>query len=599
MSDKESRISIVNLSNYVQPEIKEVPSRKYVTYGEKNNYFQYLIDRSRGSATNGAVIKSIIDLIHGEGLNEEDFYNIIPEADIQRLENDLKSMGQSAIQLQYFGGRKSVKGSHIPVESLAAEKADEKGVINAYYHSKDWSKVRSISDLERIPTFESKEKGGIEILYIKPYNSGLFYYSTVDYQGGLQYAELEEEIGNYHVNNIQNGLTPSMLINMNNGVPDEEKQKKIEQKIIKKYGGSSNAGRFILSFNDNKDAAATIDAVPLSDAAEQYQFLSDESMKKILVSHRVTSPLLLGLSTSTGFGSNADELKVASVLFETLVIKPFRKLLIQAFTKLDKFNGIERDLEFISLNPFMDDEEVTKEVTETTEETTEDAETVVDNENTELSAHQDDSLIANALIGLGEDEDLENWELIDSSEVDYKNESYLDGLIDELNSLNQPKESFLSKVYNFVTTGTARPNAKSEQDGENSQGVKFKVRYQYAPLAAGENSRDFCKRMVTASKIYRKEDIIAMENQSVNPGWGLGGANNYSIWLYKGGGGCHHKWFRKTYVQRTDTKIDIKSPLAPTISTTKARQEGFRAPENDSKVSVAPVNMPNKGFVNK
>jgi len=597
MSDKESRISIVNLSNYVQPEIKEVPSKKYVTYGTKNSYFQYLIDRSRGSATNGSVINSIIDMIYGEGLNDESFYDTIPEDDVKRLVNDLKRMGQCAIQLQYFGGRKSVKGSHIPVESLAAEKVDDKGIINAYYHSRDWSKVRSISDLDRIPTFESKEKGGIEILYIKPYNSGLFYYSTVDYQGGLQYAELEEEIGNYHINNIQNGLAPSMLINMNNGVPaTEEKAKEIERKIQAKYSGSSNAGRVVLMFNDNKESESTITPVPLSDASEQYQFLSNESMSKILVSHRVTSPLLFGLSTSTGFGSNADELKVASVLFETLSISPFRQLLIQGFEKLDKFNNTTRDLEFISLNPFMDDEEVTEEVTETTEETTEDAETVVDNENTELSAHQDDSLIANALIGLGEDEDLEKWELIDEREVDYLMEDYLDGQVEELNN---PKLSFKKKVYNFVTTGTARPNANSEQDGENSQGVKFKVRYQYAPLAAGENSRDFCKRMVTASKIYRKEDIIAMENQSVNPGWGLGGANNYSIWLYKGGGGCHHKWFRKTYVQRTDTKIDVKSPLAPTISTTKARQEGFRATANDSKVSVAPVNMPNKGFVNK
>jgi len=597
MDSKESRISIVNLSNYVQPEIKEVPSKKYVTYGAKNSYFQYLIDRSRGSATNGAVIKSIIDLIHGEGLNDESFYDVIPENDIQRLENDLKSMGQCAIQVQTFGKGKSAKGSHMPIESLAPEKADEKGVVNAYYHSRDWTKVRSISDLERIPAFNGKESKGVSILYIKPYNSGLFYFSTVDYQGGLQYAELEEEIGNYHINNIQNGLAPSMLINMNNGVPaTEEKAKEIERKIQAKYSGSSNAGRVVLMFNDNKESESTITPVPLSDASEQYQFLSNESMSKILVSHRVTSPLLLGLSTNTGFGSNADELKVASVLFETLVIKPFRKLLIQAFEKLDEFNGVNRDLEFISLNPFMYDEETTEEVVETTTEETEDAETVVDNENTELSAEHDDTLIANALIGLGEDEDLEKWELIDEREVDYLMEDYLDGQVEELNN---PKLSFKKQVYNFVTTGTARPNAKSEQDGENSQGIKFKVRYQYAPLAAGANSRDFCKRMVTASKIYRKEDIIAMENQSVNPGWGLAGADNYSIWLYKGGGGCHHKWFRKTYVQRDETKIDIKSPLAPTISTTKARSEGFRAPANDSKVSVAPVNMPNQGFVNK
>ena len=414
MSDQiQSNIRLINFSNYVQPKVEELHSKEYVTYGEKNEYFQYLIDRSNGSATNGAVIKSIIDMIFGEGLNEEDFYETIPEEDIRRLVNDIKKMGQCAIQVQTFGSGKKAKGSHIPVETLAAEKVNSEGEIEAYYYARDWEKVKSVSDLKRIPAFKGKESKGLSILYIKPYNSGLFYYSTVDYQGGLQYAELEEEIGNYHINNIQNGLAPSMLINMNNGVPKtEEKAKQIERRITEKYTGSSNAGRFVLMFNDNKENESTITPIPLSDASEQYQFLSDESSRKILISHRVTSPTLFGLSSSNGFSSNTDELKVASVLFETLAIKPFRQLLIGAFQELDKFNGVNRDLEFISLNPFVEDEE---EVVEAPEVVEEEIEEVPDE--TQLSKH--DEGIAQALIDLGEDEDLEEWELIDEREVDY------------------------------------------------------------------------------------------------------------------------------------------------------------------------------------
>jgi hypothetical protein len=48
----------------------------------------------------------------------------------------------------------------------------------------------------------------------------------------------------------------------------------IEMQIAQKFSGSSNSGKFILAFNDNKELAATIDPVQLSDAAEQYQFLS-------------------------------------------------------------------------------------------------------------------------------------------------------------------------------------------------------------------------------------------------------------------------------------------------------------------------------------
>ena len=45
-----------------------------------------------------------------------------------------------------------------------------------------------------------------------------------------------------------------MLINFNNGIPNEEERRLLEHKIAQKFSGSSNAGKFILAFNDNRDA---------------------------------------------------------------------------------------------------------------------------------------------------------------------------------------------------------------------------------------------------------------------------------------------------------------------------------------------------------
>ena len=64
-----------------------------------------------------------------------------------------------------------------------------------------------------------------------------------------------------------------MSINSNNGVPNEEERELIEQRIYQKYSGSSNAGKFILSFNESTDTESSIEAVQLSDAHQQYQFL--------------------------------------------------------------------------------------------------------------------------------------------------------------------------------------------------------------------------------------------------------------------------------------------------------------------------------------
>ena len=54
--------------------------------------------------------------------------------------------------------------------------------------------------------------------------------------------------------------------------------------------------------------------------------------------------------------------------------------------------------------------------------------------------------------------------------------------------------------------------------------------------------------MKQANKLYRKKDIIKMGTEPVNKGWGpKGNSATYSIWLYKGGGNCHHSWKRVTY----------------------------------------------------
>ena len=221
---------------------------------------------------------------------------------------------------------------------------------------------------KRIPAFGTS-KEGLEILYIRPYKAGFYYYSPVDYQGGLQYAELEEEIANYHINNIQNGLQPSMLINFNNGTPPKEIRDEIERSIYEKFSGTSNAGRFILAFNDSKELAASIEPVVLNDAHQQYQFLSDESMKKVMVSHRIVSPMLVGIKDQTGLGNNAQELETASILMDNTVIRPMQVTIIDALERILEYNEIDLDLYFMTLQPLeftdltnaMTDAEVEKE----------------------------------------------------------------------------------------------------------------------------------------------------------------------------------------------------------------------------------------------
>ena len=577
---------VINLAKYEPPQVVESKREDWVTYGDSNSYFNFLIDRYKNSTTNNAIINNISRLIYGRGLFALDanrkpneyaqMMSLFNQDCLRKLCFELKALGQCAIQVHYDKAHKKIlKAYHIPVQLLAPEKCNKEGEIEAYYYSDNWEDTKKYAP-KRISAF-GFSNDEVEILYIKPYSLGMKYFSYVDYQGALSYALLEEEVSNYLINEVQNSFSGTKIVNFSNGIPTPEMQDEISQQVLGKLTGSKGR-KVIVSFNDNVENKTTVEDIPLNDAPEHYTYLSEECLRKIMLGHNVTSPLLFGIASGNGFSSNADELKNSSVLFDNMVIKPFQDLLIASLDRILAFNGISLKLAFKTLQPL--------EFTDVENAQTE--EQVAEETGTMLSK---DSVIAQALIDLGEDAQ-ENWVLIDDYEVDYEQEDEADK---EIEFLNKPKQSLLSKLVNLVSTGTANPRAKSEQD-DVIDGIKFITRYSYDG-AIKENSREFCKRMIAANKLYRKEDILRMSNQVVNEGWGAKGADTYSIWLDKGGGSCHHAWRRKTFVAFDEkTGIDPTSPKAKTISTTKAEKAGYRI-RNNNLVAMRPKDMPYEGFL--
>jgi hypothetical protein len=585
-----NNVHILNLSAYTTPVIQESKRDAWVDFGESNNYYQFLLDRYTNSTTNSAIINNISRLIYGRGLSAVDASRkpneyaqamaLFNKDCLRKIAIDRKMLGQFAMQIHYNDKHdKILKAFHIPVNLLRAEKCNKDGEIEAYYYSDDWTDVKKYPPT-RIPAYGySKDK--IEILFAKPYAVGMKYYSYVDYNGAVPYALLEEEISDYLINEVQNGFSGTKVVNFNNGVPTEEQQSIITNKVLSKLTGSKGQ-KVIVAFNDNMDTKTTVDDLPLNDAPEHYTYLSEECMRKIMLGHNVTSPLLFGIAGANGFSSNADELQNSFILFNNMVIKPLQDEILEALDTILSFNGISLNLFFKTLKPL--------EFTDL--ENAQNTEQVAEETGTELSKQESlDNEIANALIECGEMPD-EKWILIDEFEVDYDQEDAIDL---EIENANKSKQSLLSKVYNFVSTGTANPRAKSEQDA-TVDGFKFITRYRYDG-GIKDNTREFCKKMVTANKIYRKEDIQRMSREVVNAGWGARGADKYDIFLYKGGGACHHKWMRQTFVAFEEGRgIDPLSPKAKTISTNKAEKAGYRV-RNPQQVAMRPIDMPNQGFL--
>jgi len=437
-------------------------------------------------------------------------------------------------------------------------------------------------------------------MYVKPFSPGSYYYPKPDYVGAINYIELEREISTFHINNIKNGLAPSMAIHFANGDPSEEEQNAIRAKIEQQATGAHNAGKFFLTFSDLPEQKPSIDTFQLSDADKQYQFLSEETTAKIMIGHRVTSPENFGVAVSGKLGTAGTG--EAADLFEEQVIEPYREILVKACKKIYSACGIQTQIgaaqaqaevkaeqSFTGIQISSAIDVITK--TKTGELDTAQARQIlismlgftpeaVDNifKNQEataanLSAEKFPEEAFSLLEDVGE-EIGDEWELIDSREVDYDSEDTFDAL------------------WSFARVPSSNPNGKSSQDNE-----LIKVRYGYAPGISDEKSRDFCRKMVNAGKVYRKEDILAASERAVNPGWGARGADTYNLWLYKGGGSCRHFWERRTYLRRDNKKLSVNEARAIINSVPAAERNKYRLPVNEKEVAQRPRDMVNRGFL--
>tara|TARA_R110000796_G_scaffold716_4_gene2705 strand:+ start:1105 stop:3150 length:2046 start_codon:yes stop_codon:yes gene_type:complete len=663
-SIKPSKFGFVNLSTYTSPEIKEVNGKDWIEYGADNNYFQFLIDRYNGSPTNNAAINGISQAIYGKGLNATDasrkpneyaqMISLFKKDVVRKLSYDLKLMGQCAIQIIYNKDRSKIAQlEHMPIETLRAEKANEDGDIPAYYYFKDWANIKRSDIPLRIPAF-GMSKENIEIYYIKPYKSGFYYYSPVDYQGGLQYCELEEEISNYHLNNIMNGLAPSMLINFNNGTPNQEERQNIEAKIAQKFSGTSNAGKFILAFNDNKEASADITPVQLSDAHNQYQFLSDESTKKIMVAHRIVSPMLLGIKDNSGLGNNAEEIKTASLLMDNTVIRPFQELLIDAFDNVLAYNEIALNLYFTTLQP-LEFTDVDKSIQDK-----EDIEEETGVEMTRFSLKMIDGKQAyetkEEAIAKAEEKGCEGYhehevegqmwfmpctshtelkepcwdgyeqygtkmkngkevpncipiemsvELGSSIIENLKGEKVSDEwvLVDELDTDNKISDEDWAAICLKEKKGFFRKFADEIYSKNNGSAFSYldsknyKVRYKYAvgSTKPSQTQREFCSNMMRLSAdgiVYRLEDIDRASRDGVNKELGHKG-QAYDLFKFKGGIYCRHKWVRVLYALESNTEPSKNLDNYKRTRTIPASY--LKNPVGSKESVIAPENMKNRG----
>lgn len=412
---KEVNFNILNgLPNNALPVVTEDTRTRYawIPFGihGHDDFFDAVNLAYNQSTTNAACIEGVADLIFGKGIysKKEEFntilQRILPQEDVKRAAFDLKLFGNAAFQVYWNDEHtKIIKFYHIPVQTLRAEKIYDNPKIQNYYYCTDWNDQRKIKDKKKIPAFEtSNEK--MEILWIKNYTPNLYYYSLPDWISALQYSIVEAELSNLHTNNILNGFLPMVMLNMNSGIPAPEERQTIEDLIYAKFTGTNNAGKFMLSFNDDVATKPTIDVIQIDNLHEKFSYVAEYAQDRILVAHRITSPLLFGIRTSNnGFSSQSEEMKTAFSILQTMTIGPFQNVLLNSLDYALTCGGYtESELYFEQLTPLVILSTTAEETGQTVQEVEDDTNEAMENPSiTENDSVEDDSSEINFIRTVG------------------------------------------------------------------------------------------------------------------------------------------------------------------------------------------------------
>ena len=598
-----SEFFVTKLAAYTAPEVVELKNKDWVQYGVDNDYFNYIIDVNNNSTTCRAITIGISNMIYGKGLAAHDadkrpeqyaqMMSLFKKSDLRKFINDYKVLGMAAFQLVYQDGRvKEVH--HFPMETLRAEKCNDEGEIEGWYYSNNWGNLKPTEKPERIPAFGFGKANGVEMYVLKPYEAGKYYYSSPDWSSAMPYAVLEDEIGDYLINDCINGFSGTKVVNFNNGVPDPEKMQAIKSDVLGKLTGSRGE-KVIVAFNNNSESKTTIDDIPLNDAPQHYQYLADECFRKLIVGHRVTSPMLLGIREGNdGLGNNAEEIKNATQLFDNIVIQCFQDQVIECLDAILSVNDIALDLYFKTLKPldFSDIDIVNEEIIE--EETGyELSKTCCSSDSEEELTEEESENILGHLAESGEQMS-EEYVFVDEidEEEDIDNEDWANYLINE-------KKSTLSKVKGLLglkdeITSKKKGSSFSYLDSKNGL---YKIRYTYAigSSKASSSQRDFCRNMMnmaSAGTVWTIEDIDRASREGVNRELGHKG-RSYDLFKFKGGIYCRHKWKKVLY--RLESNTEPSENLGNYKKTRTIPKSYMKNPRGSKQAGIAPENMPNRG----
>lgn len=324
--------------------------RDYVKFDFDNLFPQRLLEAASESPMQTAILNNRINYILGAGFAETKDNIYTPNMSeswldlFEKCVRDMVYLGAFALQaiLNESGNKWSFY--HIPIDQVRLGKYTDKNIIEKAYLCSDWKKTNKDRIVEiKMYGSEQPRKGERYLMYFKPYKAGEYYYATPYWFSGINYVLADGALSQYFNNYVRNSFSSNLVIKYPTE-PDESKKAEIYNNLQESYGGASNAGNILLLFGENGVLPEIGSVDPSTTQADLYNTICDTIKLALVSANRLTSPILAGISTSSGFSSKSDEMIAAVSMYKLTVILQERQFILNKFNDLLSMNGLKRVL---------------------------------------------------------------------------------------------------------------------------------------------------------------------------------------------------------------------------------------------------------------
>lgn len=332
-----------------QPVYTEKKGKGYVEFGEENQYPKYLLELFNESPKHGAIVKGKVNYIFGKGFKD------VPKK-ANRYEKWNAIVKRCMLDDELYGGYylqiiPNALGQIAEVYHIEFHKVRTNKELTKFFVKDDWSASRFKEKEREYDAFNPAEfSGKPQILYVKQYNPKSDVYPLPSYFQGLNYIAADVEVSRHILGNAKNNFTPTKLINLNSGMPQEEEQEIVEQEMKRKFANSSG-DRFVLAFNSSKENAIDIiDLGTTSLTKEDFTNVNNLIQQEIFASHQITSPMLFGIKTEGQLGGRS-EIRDAYEIFNNTYVNERQQEHEEIFNMLFSLQGITGEYNIIPVEP--------------------------------------------------------------------------------------------------------------------------------------------------------------------------------------------------------------------------------------------------------